>query len=176
MSPESHAKDSGVATLPRMTMSLLIILFKMLNAVGVKMKIINETILWLNNNTTLAYSLIRVFLGVALFIRGIILASDPAAITTLAGEDKIYWWCSYITVAHIIGGFSLAVGLLTRLGSLLQMPVLFGAVFLVHLKQGLLSVGQSLELSVLVLVLLITYFLFGSGVISVDSKMKKNRN
>lgn len=137
------------------------------------MKFIHEIILWLNNNTALAYSLIRAFLGIALLIRGIILASDPASITTLAGEDKIYWWYSYITVAHIIGGISLTVGLLTRLGSLLQIPVLFGAVFLVHLKQGLLAVGQSLELSVLVLVLLIINFIFGAGELSFDSKIKR---
>jgi len=139
------------------------------------MKFISDIKLWLDNNSDLAYGLIRFFLGVALFIRGLILASDPASITKLAGEDKIYWWYSYITVAHIIGGFSLAVGLLTRLGSLLQIPVLFGAVFLVHLKQGLLSVGQSLELSVLVLVLLVTYFIFGPGALSFDRKIfKKN--
>lgn len=134
------------------------------------MKSANKLLSWLDNNNHIAYSFIRIFLGVALFIRGIILASDPAAIATLAGEDKIYWWYSYITVAHIIGGFSLAAGLLTRLGALIQIPILFGAVFIVHLKQGLLSVGQSLELSVLVLVLLITYFIFGSGSLSFDRK------
>ena len=139
------------------------------------MKFINDIILWLNKNTNVAYSLIRIFLGVALFIRGIILASNPAVITTLAGEDKIYWWYSYITIAHLIGGLSLALGLLTRLGALLQIPVLFGAVFLVHLKQGLLSVGQSLELSILVLVLLIIYFVFGSGAFSADNSLRKKK-
>lgn len=139
------------------------------------MKFISKTILWLNSNTSIAYSLIRVFLGIALFVRGFILASDPAAITTLAGEDKIYWWYSYITIAHILGGLSLAVGFLTRLGSLLQIPVLFGAVFLVHLKQGLLSVGQSLELSVLVLVLLLIHFVFGGGSLSFDETLKKKK-
>lgn len=132
--------------------------------------------LWLDKNSDLAYGLIRIFLGVALFVRGWILASDPAAITRLAEEDKIYWWYSYITVAHIIGGFSLAIGLITRLGSLLQIPVLFGAVFLVHLKQGLLSVGQSLELSALVLVLLLIYFVFGSGGLSVDRRISKRKS
>lgn len=136
------------------------------------MKFIHEIILWFDKNTNLAYSLIRIFLGLALFIRGVILASDPAVITTLAGEDKIYWWYSYITVAHIIGGISLAIGILTRFGSLFQIPVLFGAVFFVHLKQGLLSIGQSLELSVLVLVLLIIHFIFGAGQLSIDSRMK----
>lgn len=139
------------------------------------MKFLSDIKLWLDNNSDLAYGLIRLFLGVALFVRGWILASDPASITRLAGEDKIYWWYSYITIAHIIGGLSLAVGLLTRLGALLQIPILFGAVFLVHLKQGLLSVGQSLELSVLVLVLLLTYFVFGPGALSFDRRIFKKK-
>ncbi|GAB4292514.1 MAG: hypothetical protein Kow0098_12550 [Ignavibacteriaceae bacterium] len=137
------------------------------------MKFLSDVKLWLDNKSDLAYGLIRIFLGVALFIRGLILASDPESITRLAGEDRIFWWYSYITVAHIAGGFSLSVGLLTRLGALLQIPVLFGAVFLIHLKQGLLSVGQSLELSVLVLILLILYFVFGPGALSIDRKISR---
>ncbi|MBW7886839.1 MAG: DoxX family protein [Bacteroidetes bacterium] len=139
------------------------------------MKLIEKMIAWLNNNTNVAYALIRIFIGVALFVRGVILASEPEALTRLAGEDKMYWWYSYITVAHIIGGLLLAIGLVTRLASLLQVPILFGAVFLIHLKQGLLSVGQSLELSVLVLVLLLTYLIFGAGDLSFDSIIKKKR-
>jgi uncharacterized membrane protein YphA (DoxX/SURF4 family) len=139
------------------------------------MKFINEAILWLDKNNNLAYALIRAFLGVALFVRGWILISDPAAMVELAGEDKIYWWFSYITITHLVGGFLLAIGFFTRLASLLQIPILFAAVFLIHLKQGLLSVGQSLELSVLVLMLLLLYFIFGSGVLSVDDYLKKRK-
>jgi len=129
----------------------------------------------LDNNSSLAYSLIRIFLGTALFVRGILLFSDPDTIARLAGEDRTYWWYSYITIAHTAGGFLLAIGFLTRLAALIQIPILLGAVFLIHLKQGLLSVGQSLELSVLVLVLLLVYFIFGSGSLGVDWKLKKNK-
>ena len=139
------------------------------------MKLFNNLLIWLDKNNNLAYALIRAFLGVALFVRGWILISDPAAMIELAGEDKIYWWYSYITITHLIGGFLLAIGFFTRLASLLQIPILFGAVFLIHLKQGLLSVGQSLELSVLVLMLLLLYFIFGSGVLSVDNYLKKKK-
>ena len=139
------------------------------------MKFVKKLILWFNNNTSLAYALIRAFLGVALFVRGWILISDPAAIIELASADKIYWWYSYITIMHLVGGFLLAIGFFTRLASLIQIPILFGAVFLIHLKQGLLSVGQSLELSVLVLMLLLLYFIFGSGVLSVDNYLKKRK-
>ena len=139
------------------------------------MKFISENFFWLDNNTSLAYALIRAFLGIALFVRGWILISDPAAMIELAGEDKIYWWYSYITITHLVGGFLLAIGFFTRLASLLQIPILYGAVFMIHLKQGLLSVGQSLELSVLVLMLLLLYFIFGSGVLSVDNYLKKKK-
>lgn len=137
------------------------------------MKIFNNTIQWLESNNGLAYSFIRIFLGTALFIRGLIMFSNPAAIVTLAGEDRTYWWFSYITISHISGGILLAIGLFTRLASFIQIPVLVGAVFLIHLKQGLLSVGQSLELSVLVLVLLLIYFVFGAGRLSVDEYRRK---
>ena len=112
------------------------------------MNLFNKIFIWLDENNNIAYALIRAFLGIALFVRGLILISDPAALIALAGEDKIYWWFSYLTVTHLVAGFLLAIGFFTRLASLLQIPILFGAVFLIHLKQGLLSVGQSLELSV----------------------------
>ena len=139
------------------------------------MKFANKMFQWLDKNNNLAYALIRAFLGIALFVRGWILISDPAAMIELAGEDKIYWWYSYLTITHLIGGFLLAIGFFTRLASLLQIPILYGAVFMIHLKQGLLSVGQSLELSVLVLMLLLLYFIFGSGVLSVDNYLKKKK-
>jgi putative oxidoreductase len=132
------------------------------------LSIINKTFDWFEVNHNLAYSFIRIFLGAALFIRGWFLFSDPAALTELARADQQYWYFSYITISHLLGGFCLAIGLLTRFAALLQIPVLIGAVLVVHLEQGFMTAGQSLELDVLVLVLLGVYFLFGSGVLSVD--------
>ena len=140
------------------------------------MKLFDNIRLWIENNTSLAYSLIRIFLGAALFVRGWILVSDPAAITKLAGANQWYWWYSYITILHLVGGFLLTLGLFTRIAALFQIPILFGAVFIVHFKQGLMTGGQSLELSVLVLVLLIIYFLFGSGTLAIDKDIAKRKS
>ncbi|MEO8232547.1 MAG: DoxX family protein [Ignavibacteriota bacterium] len=139
------------------------------------MKLFNTIENWLDTNIDAAYTLIRIFLGTALFVRGIILSSDPGAITNLAGTNQLYWWYSYIIVIHIIGGFSLAIGFFTRLAALGQIPVLFGAVFFIHLKQGLVNVEQSLELSTLVLFLLVVYFFFGSGIFAIDNYFKKKK-
>lgn len=62
----------------------------------------------------------------------------------------------------------MAAGLLTRLAALVQIPILLGAVLVVHFQGGLLEPSQSLEFSVLVLFLLIAFFLYGSGQWSVD--------
>jgi uncharacterized membrane protein YphA (DoxX/SURF4 family) len=133
------------------------------------MEKILTSIKWLDNNQNLAYSLIRVFLGLALFVRGWIFFADPAAVTELAREETLFMWFSYVTLGHLLGGLFLMVGLWTRLAALLQVPILFGAVFIVHAGQNLAAVGQSLELSVMVLVLLIVFTFFGSGSFSLDS-------
>jgi len=140
------------------------------------MKIFNEIVDWLNTNHDLAYSIIRMFLGAALFVRGLILLSDPAAISELAGLNNLYWWFSYITIIHLVGGLLLTLGFLTRIAALLQIPILAGAVFFIHMRQGLVTEGQSLELSALVFVLLMIYFLFGSGSLSLDNFITKRKS
>ena len=130
---------------------------------------------WFEKNIDTAFSLIRIFVGFALFVRGIILFVEPSVFTKLTGSDQWYWWYSYVIVIHIIGGVLLGIGLLTRLSALLQIPVLLGAILLFHLKEGLARVEQSLELSTLVLVLFVLFFLFGSGILSIDSYLKKKK-
>lgn len=139
------------------------------------MKSFESIVKWFNLHSDYAYSLIRIFLGTVLFIRGIVLLTNPDAITQLSGLNEYYWSFSYVITLHILGGFFLALGFKTRIAALLQIPVLFGAVFFVHLKQGLIKVEQSFELSMLVLVLLVILFLFGSGYFSIDNYLKTKK-
>jgi len=122
---------------------------------------------------SLTYVLIRAFLGLALFIRGVIFINDQEALMSLIVSKGLDWFIPsvlihYITLAHLVGGFMLAVGLLTRVAALVQIPILVGAVFFVHWQEGLFAAGQSLELAVLVLFLLVLVTLAGSGDFSVD--------
>jgi uncharacterized membrane protein YphA (DoxX/SURF4 family) len=114
----------------------------------------------------------RVYLGIGLFVRGVLFISEPELLLGYL-QDLHSWFLPYavvhfVAVAHLCGGLMLASGLLTRLAAAIQIPILFGAVFLVHSSGGLLNPGQSLEFSGLVLALLIVYFVFGSGELSVD--------
>ena len=121
----------------------------------------------LESNQNMAYSFIRIFLGLALFVRGGMLVSNPGALIEMIGENNLHMWFSYVTIGHLLGGLSLILGLYTRIGSLMQIPILLGAVFVVH-TDGFMLGGQSLELAVLVLFLLVIYFLFGSGPLSMN--------
>jgi uncharacterized membrane protein YphA (DoxX/SURF4 family) len=129
---------------------------------------------WFENHINIAYSLIRIFLGFALCIRGLLFMLDPQTLTNLAGEPQNFWIFAYTSVGHLIGGFLLGIGWFVRVGALIQIPILLGAVFTIHLRVGLLTSGQSLELSVLVLFLLVVFFLFGDGGITIKSIFKKS--
>lgn len=121
---------------------------------------------WLHNS--LATETVRIFLGVALLIRGCLLWIDPTPINQFLEETSLPGLLQYITFAHVVGGLLLMIGLFTRIAALIQIPVLTGAVFVVHLREGLVSPQQSLELAGLVLFLLLVYFAFGPGKLSLD--------
>jgi uncharacterized membrane protein YphA (DoxX/SURF4 family) len=80
----------------------------------------------------------------------------------------------YVAIAHLIGGLMLMFGVLTRIAAWVQIPVLAGAI-LMHRNEGLMTSGQSLELSTLVLFLLVTFAFAGAGPLSVDNGMPKLR-
>ncbi|MFQ5446834.1 MAG: DoxX family protein [Saprospiraceae bacterium] len=134
-----------------------------------------ESLHWLDRKHEVAYSMIRIFLGVALFVRGWLLISDPEAITHIATGDNMHAWYSYITIAHLAGGLLIAFGALTRLGALFQVPILFSAVVFVHAEKGLMMGGQSLELATLVLFLLVIFTLFGGGIYSIDRYFQQRK-
>ncbi|WP_263784715.1 DoxX family protein [Salinibacter grassmerensis] len=122
---------------------------------------------WINEHRAVALDLVRIYLGVGLFVRGVLFAYESQGVSVLVDLSGFSVGSAvlahYVTFAHLMGGLMLAVGLLTRLAALVQIPILAGAVFLVHLEQGLLTADQSLEFSALVLVLLVVVFIFGPG-------------
>lgn len=129
---------------------------------------------WIEKRSNLFVDLVRIYLGVGLFVRGILFFNKPVLLSESllsAGQysDSANFLAHLIAMIHVAGGLMLAVGFLTRLAALIQIPILFVAVFFVHLPEGLMTTGQSLEFSALVLFLLIILFVRGSGRLSLDS-------
>jgi uncharacterized membrane protein YphA (DoxX/SURF4 family) len=127
----------------------------------------------MESSKDVAFDLLRIYLGLGLLVRGLLFILQPASFVSLADSATAGWLASgfvyyYVVAAHVLGGTMLAVGFLTRLAVLVQIPILVGAVILIHLPGGLFTSSQSLEFSLLVLFLLVLVFLHGSGRWSID--------
>jgi len=130
---------------------------------------LNSLLLKLNANTSTGYALIRIFLGLALTIRGWMILLNPNSLIELGVEREYFIWVTLVGITHLAGGLLLFFGFLTRIGALIQIPILVSAIFYVHVHTQLMMGGQSLELAVLVLFLLCIYFIYGSGKLSLNS-------
>lgn len=143
------------------------------------MERLNAFAQWLNENRDLGYDLLRLYLGIGLLVRGVLFIGDPSGTIqqVIAGPEPAFTTVMvmhYVALAHLAGGLLLMLGLLTRIAAAIQVPILFGAVFLVHVDEGLLAAGQSLEFSALVLFMLVIYTFFGAGRWSADFYIFRN--
>ena len=127
---------------------------------------------WLTENREIAIELLRMYLGLGLFLKGVqfVLNKDLAHdyMNMLSFDAFEFLSIHIIIIIHIAGGILLAIGLITRIAALINIPILFGAVFFVHMQQGLFTKGQTLEFVILVLFLLFVFAVYGGGRLSVD--------
>jgi putative oxidoreductase len=145
------------------------------------MEKLHQWIDWAETHPKVWLDCVRIYLGLGLFVRGVFIITNTHAefVQTLLEQQQYPWIVTgfvlhYVALAHLIGGLMLTVGLLTRIAAWVQVPVLAGALIM-HRGEGLMSGGQSLELSALVLFLLVTFAVSGAGPVSVDNGMPKLR-
>lgn len=134
---------------------------------------------WADTHPKIWLDCVRIYLGLGLFIRGLFIISNTRAefILDLLKRLEFPWLVTvallhYISLAHLVGGLMLMVGLLTRIAAWVQIPILAGALF-IHRGDGLMSSGQSLEFAAIVFFLLVVFAIAGAGPLSVDNGMPK---
>jgi uncharacterized membrane protein YphA (DoxX/SURF4 family) len=131
---------------------------------------------WLENNRPVCVEALRIFLGIGLILKGIHFIIRPEQAEAFIAKASLPFWgflsIHLIIILHIAGGTLLVLGLLTRIAALIQIPILLGALFLIHLDQGLFSQEQSLEYVILVLFLLVFFVLYGGGIFSIDQAIR----
>ena len=143
------------------------------------MSVISNVESWGNSHRPGFLDFFRIVLGIFITYKGLqfITHMDELENTT---EGINTWFAGavlahYVIFAHILGGPLIAAGLFTRIVCLLQLPILIGAVVFVNAPKGHLSVGSYMELwlSLLVLVGLIVFIVFGAGRYSLDAKRRR---
>ncbi len=122
--------------------------------------------------------IIRMALGVLLFLKGVEFINNMDLLSSLMQKSSFLGSMSlgvmghYIIMIHLVGGFLVALGLLTRVACLLQIPILLGAVFIVHAPAGVVPPDSSWWLSLVILLLLVFFTIEGGGPWSCDRWLK----
>jgi len=122
----------------------------------------------------------RIALGLYITYKGFHFITNMDEIEMTASGVNLWFagaaLAHYVIFAHILGGPLIAFGLFTRIACWLQLPVLIGAVILVNYPKGFLSVGNhmELELSIIVLVGLVVFIIFGAGRYSIDAIRRRD--
>ena len=123
---------------------------------------------------------IRVILGLIILSKGIEFASQVGSQQGLLFPSNSFGFSALasmviihiVALAHLVGGLLIAVGLLTRLAVVIQMPILLGAIFFVNLSKNFAFFNSELWLSIIVFMLLVLFWIVGSGPYSVDNMIK----
>jgi putative oxidoreductase len=127
---------------------------------------------------------VRIFLGLIIFTKGVIFISSTGVQQDWIFQNNTFGGLGLMAVflihvvafAHVIGGFMIIMGLLTRMVVVIQMPILLGAIFFVNITKGLSFLNSELWLSILVFLLLVTIWIVGSGSFSADNWIKETND
>lgn len=145
------------------------------------MNVINSVEDWGNSHRPGFLDFFRIALGAFITYKGVVFASNIESLKmTVEGLNMAYLGivlAHYVIFAHLLCGPLIVFGVLTRIMCLVQVPILIGAIVLVNAPKGFLSVGNHMELevSILVLVGLIVFMVFGAGKFSIDEKRRQEK-
>ncbi|MBC7744495.1 MAG: DoxX family protein [Flavobacterium sp.] len=128
--------------------------------------------------------ILRIVLGAVILVKGIAFVSDTDALKNLFLQNRVYGFSGLMAMAlthiiafvHLVGGILITLGLVTRFAVVIQIPIVLGAVFFVNISKGFSPLNSELWLSVIVLMLLVLFWVAGSGPYSVDHWMKENKS
>jgi len=123
--------------------------------------------------------LVRIALGIFLCYKGVEFMRNTGVLVDLMsskmsfGQFTLLLLSHYIVFAHIMGGFLLALGLLTRFACLIQIPILLGAIIFINAAPAVMHPFSELLISIVVLLLLIYFLVAGNGPWSFDWFVQK---
>lgn len=131
--------------------------------------------LWGDNHSRRWLCILRIFLGLFLVFMGLNFLFNIQMLPSQSGSFMVNLGIfHYVIFAHFVGGIFIAIGLLTRLADLVQIPILVGALFWINSPLELIPFEGTTELLILILILALSvlFLVFGSGKFSVEGNKK----
>lgn len=133
---------------------------------------------WSNNHHPKWLVVLRVGLGLCLFIKGIQFIQNTTLISQIisgSSFQKFIWLQTVIPWIHLLGAVFIIIGLFTRIAILFQIPILIGAIFFVHSRKGIFAGETDLLFSIVIFILLIVFLVEGGGPFSWDHSLHKEK-
>jgi len=140
--------------------------------------IVTDVEKWGNSHRPGWLDIFRIVLGIFITYKGIFFITHMNDLEMTTSGINVYFaglvMAHYIVFAHILGGPLIMFGLFTRIVCLIQLPILIGAIIFVNMPKGFLSVPLvELWASMVVLIGLVVFMIFGAGRYSLDAKRRK---
>ncbi len=124
---------------------------------------------------------LRIILGIIIFWKGIEFINNMDALSELInrsgflGTLAVGLLAHYIVFVHLLGGIMIIFGMLTRSACLSLIPILVGAVIFVFIGSGdIFKPHSELWMTLLILFLLISFAIEGSGPLSFDGWLRSH--
>jgi putative oxidoreductase len=124
---------------------------------------------------------LRVILGLVILYKGIYFVSHWRDLSSVLSQSQAHFGFGSSTLAHLIalchlcGGLFIAIGFLTRPSILFQIPLVLGAILFVNAPRSVYSVYSEWFLSVVILLGLLFFLYYGSGLYSAEVFLKRKR-
>lgn len=139
------------------------------------MILLNKISNWSMAHNPKGLAFLRVALGIGLLMKGLSFLYHQNLFHDLVTSSLNInqQWVDYTIIwANIIGGFLIVIGLFTRVASLVQIPLILGAIFFVNTTGGYFAFQNALVLSLIILLLLMVFLIEGDGPISLSNYVK----
>ncbi|HTE00805.1 MAG TPA: DoxX family protein [Mucilaginibacter sp.] len=146
------------------------------------MNLIHKIEKWGDSHHPQYLDIIRIALGVFLFLKGLGFMENTSYLRAvienqsdiIVPPELLMALVYYVTFVHMVGGILIGIGMLTRFSALMQIPVVFGAVFFINWFQS--PFNSDLLSSVIVLIFLFVFMIIGSGKLSLEKYLERCNN
>jgi uncharacterized membrane protein YphA (DoxX/SURF4 family) len=148
-------------------------MFQLLNLLV--MELIKRLNKWAYTHTYFPIDILRIALGVYLFLKGINFFRNSEYFESLILELNVDGLTALLGTIHVAGllhfggGILIVFGLLTRISLIIQLPFIIGAILINFM--GTMDQSNLLQASLVLLVSLL-FIIYGSGKHSVDYDLK----
>jgi putative oxidoreductase len=138
---------------------------------------------WGNNHHPAWMDFVRIALGAFLIYKGVDFLMNMSVLIGLMGSGinsenfTLILLGHGIVFTHIIGGILLLAGVLTRFASLIQLPILIGALILLNFAPAATRPYADVLITILVFLLLVYFLIAGNGPYSIkfDNEHQKEK-